>query len=89
MVLKFWQLVSLIRSVYTGSLEVLRSAICVSDFFFSVVQQPSSRLGRIFRGIEVTHTPGRISSNEWPARRRGRYLQNTQKRHKRRISLSL
>jgi hypothetical protein len=47
-----------------------------------VAQQPKSGLGRLI--VEVSrshisrHTLGRTPLNEWSARRRGRYLHNTQ-----------
>jgi hypothetical protein len=49
-----------------------------------MAQQPNSTLGRLIVGISGshtirhTHTPGRTALNEWSARRRGRYLHNTQ-----------
>jgi len=56
---------------------------------FSVAQQPNLGLGRLV--VEVyrshtdtrTHTPGRTSLNDWSARRRGRYLHNTQRTQER------
>jgi hypothetical protein len=55
----------------------------VSWYFFSVAQQPNSGLGRLIVAVPRSHTlwhvtPCRTSLNEWSARRRGRYLHNTQ-----------
>ena len=55
--------------------------------FFSVAPQPNSRLDRLIvevsrpHTIRHTRTPGRTPLNEWSARRRGRYLHNTQQTH--------
>jgi hypothetical protein len=46
--------------------------------FLSVTQQPNSGLGRHIVKVARSQTPGRTPLNEWSARRRGRYLHNTQ-----------
>ena len=47
-----------------------------------IIQKPKSGLGRfladVSRSHSGTHAPGRTPLKEWPARRRGRYLHNTQ-----------
>jgi hypothetical protein len=49
--------------------------------FFSVAQKPNSGLGRLLRYLDHkqldTHTPGRTPLDERSARRRSRYLHNT------------
>jgi hypothetical protein len=55
------------------------------QFFPYVTQQPKSGPGRLIvevaRSHTIRHTAGRTPLNEWSARRRGRYLQETQERN--------
>jgi len=50
--------------------------------FYFVSKQPNFGLGRLIsnlhRSHKITQTPERTPLNEWPARRRGRYLDKTQ-----------
>jgi hypothetical protein len=81
-----WLLSTLLKPLSSPSgLEAKRIS---RSLFLSVAQQPISVVGRLILEVSIsqtirhththTHTLGRTPLNKWSARRRGRYLHNTQ-----------
>jgi hypothetical protein len=75
-----------IELLYSGLIDEccnLHHIQTTAPIFFSVVQQLSTGLGRLFVETHThTHTPGRTPLNERSATRTDRYLYTTHNKHK-------